>query len=288
MKYIVKFPCFPYFWRYFVKTCSLSAFNFFSTVPSCSFEKCSSLMSSWPWIILLISTKFVYNLPRQHSLNIDRSNKRKWFYPKRKKKARSRQYPTEAIKDTDYADDLVLLANTPAQAESLQHSLEQAAGSISHYMNSIEFTCFKWKRAISTLSVSPLKLDQFTYLGSNISSTDSDINTFLVKVWTVIDIFINHMEVWSSLLLYGCTTWTLSKGREKKVRWELHKDAGYCFEQILEAIPNKTAAVQPLTSHLKNHPSKTNKTSRALQGKHAWTYKQCSSIDCFTHGTANQ
>ena len=32
--------------------------------------------------------------------------------------------------DADYADDLVLLANTPAQAESLLNSQEQTAGGI--------------------------------------------------------------------------------------------------------------------------------------------------------------
>ena len=37
--------------------------------------------------------------------------------------------------DIDHADDLVLLANRPAQAESLLHSLEQAARSICLYMN---------------------------------------------------------------------------------------------------------------------------------------------------------
>ena len=36
----------------------------------------------------------------------------------------------------------------------------------------------------------------------------------------------------------------------EKYRWELHKDTVYCFEQILEAAPNKTAVLQPLTSHL--------------------------------------
>ena len=40
------------------------------------------------------------------------------------KKARSRQYPAETVKDADYAYDLVLLANTPAQAESLLRSLK--------------------------------------------------------------------------------------------------------------------------------------------------------------------
>ena len=38
--------------------------------------------------------------------------KRKWFYTK---KARSRQYPAKTITDADYVDDLVFLANTPAQ-----------------------------------------------------------------------------------------------------------------------------------------------------------------------------
>ena len=37
--------------------------------------------------------------------------------------------------DTDYADDIVLLANAPTQAESLLHSLEQAAGFIGLHVN---------------------------------------------------------------------------------------------------------------------------------------------------------
>ena len=40
------------------------------------------------------------------------------------KKVKSRQYPTETMTDADY---IVVLANTPAQAESLLHSLEQTA-----------------------------------------------------------------------------------------------------------------------------------------------------------------
>ena len=41
------------------------------------------------------------------------------------KKARSRRYPAKTITDTDYADYIVLLTNTPTQAESWLHSLEQ-------------------------------------------------------------------------------------------------------------------------------------------------------------------
>ena len=42
-------------------------------------------------------------------------------------KKRSKRYPAKTITDTDYADDLALLANTPDQAETLLHSLERAA-----------------------------------------------------------------------------------------------------------------------------------------------------------------
>ena len=36
---------------------------------------------------------------------------------------RSRKYPVRTITDADYADDIVFLANTPTQAESLLHNL---------------------------------------------------------------------------------------------------------------------------------------------------------------------
>ena len=39
-----------------------------------------------------------------------------------------------------------------------------------------------------------------------------------------------------------------------------HKYATSYIEQILEAIPHETKAVLPLTTHLQNYPSKTNKT----------------------------
>ena len=44
---------------------------------------------------------------------------------------RSRRYPAKTITDADYADDIAILANTPNQAKTLLHSLEQAAAGIS-------------------------------------------------------------------------------------------------------------------------------------------------------------
>ena len=91
-------------------------------------------------------------------------------------KASSRWYSAQTITDADYADDLALLANTPAQAESLQHSLENAAGSIGLHVNAgkTEYMCFdqNQKGGISTLKGGSLRLvDKFTYFGSCISST---------------------------------------------------------------------------------------------------------------------
>ena len=81
------------------------------------------------------------------------------------KKARSRQYPAETITNAIYADDIALLVNTPAQAKSLLHSLEQAAGSIGLHVNADkgEYMCFNLERAISTLNGGSLKLvNKFT------------------------------------------------------------------------------------------------------------------------------
>ena len=50
-------------------------------------------------------------------------------------KARSRIFSARTITDADYADDIALLANTLAQAESLLHSLERAAGGIGLRVN---------------------------------------------------------------------------------------------------------------------------------------------------------
>ena len=85
-------------------------------------------------------------------------------------KKRSRRYPAKTITDADYADDIVLFANTPNQAETLLHSLERAAAGIGLHINAhkTEFMCFNQKDDISTLDGTSLKLvDKFTYLGSS-------------------------------------------------------------------------------------------------------------------------
>ncbi len=164
-------------------------------------------------------------------------------------KKRSRWYPAKRITDADYADDIALLANTPNQAETLLHSLERAAAGIGLHVNAhkTEYMCYNQTGNITTLDGASLKIvDKFTYLGSSVSSTEKDIDPRLTKAWTAI----NRLSIiWksdltdkmkrsffraavTSILLYGCTTWTLTKRLKKKL------DGNYT--RMLRAISNKS------------------------------------------------
>ena len=171
-------------------------------------------------------------------------------------KKRSRRYIAKTITDADYADDIAILANTPNQTETLLHSLERAAVGIG-YVNAhkMEYMCYNQTGDISTLDGTPIKLvDKFTYLGSSISSTEKYIDMRLTKAWTAI----NRLSIiWksdltdkmkrsffqaavASILLYGCSTWTLTKRLEKKL--------GRNYTRMLRAILNKSWR-QHLTRH---------------------------------------
>ena len=146
----------------------------------------------------------------------------------------------------------------------LLHSLERAAAGIGLHVNAhkTEYMCFNQAGHISTLDGTSLKLvDKFTYLGSSVSSTEKDIDTRLTKAWTVID---KLSVIWKSvladkmkssffqaavvsILLYGCTTWTLTKRLEKKL------DGNYT--RMLRAISNKS---------WRQHLTNTNYTATCL------------------------
>ena len=93
-------------------------------------------------------------------------------------------YPAETIIEADYSNDIAFLARAPAQAETLLHHLERAAAGIGLHVNAhkTEFLRFNKTGDISTLNGSSLELvNKFTYQGSSISSTETDINTWLEK-----------------------------------------------------------------------------------------------------------
>ena len=193
-------------------------------------------------------------------------------------KKRSRRYPAKTITDADYANDIALPANTPNQAETLLHSLEWAATSIGLHVNALktEYMCYNQTGNISTLDGTTLKLvDKFTYLGSSISSTEKDIDTRLMKAWAAID---RCSIIWKSdltdkmkhsffkvavvsILLYGCTTWMLTKRLKKKL------DGNYT--RMLRAILNKSWRQHPIRHQLYSHLPPIMKTIQVRWTRHA-------------------
>ena len=193
-------------------------------------------------------------------------------------KRRSKRYPAKTITDADYADDLALLANTPYQAETLLHSLEWAAAGIGLHVNAhkTEYMCYNQTGNIATLDGASLKLvDKFTYLGSSVSSTEKDIDTWLMKAWTAID---RLSIIWKSdltdkmkhsffqaavvsILLYRCTTWTLTKRLEKKL------DGNYT--RMLRAVLNKSWRQDPTRHQLYRHLPPITKTIQVRRTRHA-------------------
>ena len=136
--------------------------------------------------------------------------------------------------------------------------------------------CFNQKGDISTLDGTSLKLvNKFTFQGSSVPSTEKDIDTRLTKAWTAIDrlsiicksnltdkrkgSFFQAAVV--SILLYGCTTWTLTKRLEKK----LYDN----YTRMLRAILKKSWQQHPTRHQLYGHLPPTTKTIQTRRTRHA-------------------
>ena len=164
------------------------------------------------------------------------------------------------------------------QAETLLHSVERAAAGIGLHVNAhkTEYMCYNQTGDISTLGGTSQKLvDKFTYLGSSVSSTEKDIDTWLTKAWKAND---RLSIIWKSnltdkmkrslfqaavvsILLYGCTTWTLTKRLEKKLD-------GY-YTRMLRSILNKSWRQHPTRHQLYGHLPPIKKTILVRRTKHA-------------------
>ena len=136
--------------------------------------------------------------------------------------------------------------------------------------------CYNQTGDIFTLDGTPQKLVyKFTYLRSSVSSTEKDIDSRLTKAWTAID---RLSIIWKSdltdkmtrsffpaavvsILLYGCTTWTLTKRLEKKL------DGNYT--RMLRAILNKSWRQHSTRHQLYGHSPLITKTLQARLTRHA-------------------
>ena len=162
---------------------------------------------------------------------------------------------------------------------TLLHSLERAAAGIGLHVNAhkTEYMCFNQRGDISTLDGSSLKIvDKFNYLKGSISSTERDIYTQLAKAWTANDSpsVISKSDLTDkmkrslfqaavvSILLYGCTTWTITKPMEKKL------DGNYT--RMLRATLNKSWRQHPTKQKLYCHLPPITKTIQFRPTRHEW------------------
>ena len=115
----------------------------------------------------------------------------------------------------------------------------------------------------------------YVYVCVCVCVCEKDINTRLTKAWTAIDRLsiicksnltdkMKHsflQAVVASILLYGCTTWTLIKRLEKKL------DSNYT--RMLRAILNKSWHQHPTSHQLYGHLPPITKTIQARRTGHA-------------------
>ena len=148
-----------------------------------------------------------------------------------------------------------------------------------------------WQCNHSSLKV----VNKFNFLGSSISSTETDIDTRLGKAWRAIH---RLSVIWKtdltdkmkcsffqaaamSILLYGCTTWTLTKRVEKKLNDN--------YTSMLRAILNKYWRKHPTKRQLyapPNHPSRklSKLDEQSMQdnvGEYGRAHKWCTPMDSF-------
>ena len=157
------------------------------------------------------------------------------------------------------------------QIHQLKPSLCSIVWSIQQYLHAnadkIEYMCFNQKGNTSKRNGGSLKLeDKFTNCRSSISSTENGINELLAKVWTAIN---RLLIIWMSslsdkikcnffqtavvlILLYGCTTWMLTKCIEKK----LDRNS----TRMLQVILNKSWKQHPTKQQLYGHLPPISKT----------------------------
>ena len=167
----------------------------------------------------------------------------------------------------------------------------EAAAGIGLHVNAHKtgYMCFNQTGDISTLNGSSLKLvEKFTYLGSSVSSTETDIDTRLAKAWAAIDdllIAIDRLSttdrlstaidrlpvIWKSdltdkmkrsffsaaVVSIDTAIWMHYKDANKtwgeNASQQQHKNTASNIEQVLETASQKVAAVRPPTTHHENY-----------------------------------
>ena len=200
--------------------------------------------------------------------------------------ANGRRHPASKVTDADYADDLAFFSDTIQGAEKLLHHLEEASSNIGLRVNAkkTEFISYNEEGTMKTQNNIPLKkVDDFKYLGSYIASTDNDIKINIGKAWSALT---NMNAIWKSnlpdglkreffrstvetVLLYGSTTWTLTK--------KLEKTLDGTYTRMLRAVLNVSWKYHPTRARLYGPLppiSHTIRERRVTFAGHCWRSKE--------------
>ena len=200
-------------------------------------------------------------------------------------KYKSRRYPAEKITDIDYADDLTITSDNLQNATKLLHSIEEAAQETGLYINpkKTKFITYNVEGQMSSLSGSKIKhVSSFVYLGSNIHSTNKDIEVRKAKAWSALS---GLNKIWKSnlpphlkreffcvtvesVLLYGSSTWTLTKQQTSNL------DGTYT--KMLRTVLNISWRQHPTKKELYGHlqpVSNKIKERRLRFSGHCWRSK---------------
>ena len=153
------------------------------------------------------------------------------------KPRQSSRHPAVHLTDADFADDIALISQSLANAQSLLRSLEEASNCVGLYLNEskteyMNKCSLHTNDGIKTLQETLLKLvEDYKYLGSYISSSLKDFITRKGMTWSACNdlnkIWKSHLNkniklhifktIIEPILLYGSKTWTLSKKMEDRL-----------------------------------------------------------------------
>ena len=111
---------------------------------------------------------------------------------------RSSRHPAKHMTDIDFADDLALLANTIEEAEKLLHHIELAAREVGLHINAkkTEYMSINDAGLMKSLDDQIIQevLD-FVYLGSNVQSSEKDMEIRITKAWAALN---KLASIWKS------------------------------------------------------------------------------------------
>ena len=165
---------------------------------------------------------------------------------------------TTVLEDLDFADDIALISSTLAHLQTKTTGLENNAGRVGLKLNGKKCMGMKVNsKKNDALKVGENEIEEvecFTYLGASVTKDGGGTAAIQKRIALASATFNKLSKVWSdrdigrktkatlfktlvlSVLLYGCETWKLTKGEEKKldtfqakclrrifrIRWQQH------------------------------------------------------------------